>query len=81
MIRWLTELRRRNPLLADSGLFYFFIFVALAILPHFDSRELLGVSVWNKPLKFYISTTILFCTIAWIMADQLSGIARQNISF
>jgi hypothetical protein len=39
------------------------------------------VSVWNKPLKFYISTTILFCTIAWIMADQLSGIARQNISF
>ncbi len=69
MISWFTELRRRNPLLADSGLFYLVVFVALAILPLFDSRELLGVSVWNKPLKFYLSTTILFWTIAWIMAD------------
>jgi uncharacterized membrane protein (DUF485 family) len=69
MISWFTELRQRNPLLADSGLFYLVVFVALAILPLFDSRELLGVSVWNKPLKFYLSTTILFWTIAWIMAD------------
>jgi hypothetical protein len=81
MIRnWCTELRRRNHLLADSGLFYFFIFLTLAILPLFDSRELLGVSVWNKPLKFYISTTILFWTIAWIMADIPNRKAVKFIS-
>jgi hypothetical protein len=73
---WFLELRRRNRLLADSGLLYLFVFVGLAILPIFDSRELLGVSVWNKPLKFFISTTILLWTIGWIMIEipNLKGV-------
>ena len=69
ILSWFLELQRRNRLLANAGLFYLFVFVCLAILPLFDSRELLSVSVWNKPLKFFISTTILFWTIAWIMVD------------
>jgi uncharacterized membrane protein (DUF485 family) len=75
---WFLELRRRNRLLADSGLLYFFVFIGLAILPLFDSRELMGVSVWNKPLKFFISTTILFWTVGWIMADIHN---RKAVSF
>ncbi len=66
---WFLELRRRNRLLADSGLFYFLVFLFLVIVSFFDSRELVGVSVWNKPMKFFSSITILFWTIGWIMAD------------
>jgi hypothetical protein len=33
--------------------------VVLVPLWIFDARELGGVSVWEKPLKFFISSTIL----------------------
>jgi hypothetical protein len=81
MIRtWYLELHRRNRLLALSGLVYLLIALVLAILPLFDSRELLGVSIWNKPLKFFISTTILFWTVGWIMADIQNKNAVSFIS-
>lgn len=63
------ELRRRNKLLADAGLFFLIVFIVLACLPVVDKRELFGVSIWNKPAKFFISTTILVWTIGWIMID------------
>ena len=81
MIRkWFLELRRRNRLSADTGLFYLFVFIGLAILTLFDPRELLGVSVWNKPLKFFVSTTVLFWTIGWIMVDIPNQKAVKFIS-
>lgn len=81
MIRtWYLELYRRNRMLAFSGLVYLFITLVLAILPFFDSRELLGVSIWNKPLKFFISTTVLFWTVGWIMVDIQNKIAVSFIS-
>ncbi len=79
MIRnWYHELRRRNRLLADAGLIYLAIFLILAILPVFDTRELFGVSIWNKPAKFFISITVLFWTIAWIMEDLPQ---RKSVKF
>lgn len=69
MKNWYLELAIRNRLLANSGLIYVVLTLILCLFPLFDSRELFGVSVWNKPVKFYISTTVLLWTIGWIMAD------------
>ena len=74
------ELRRRNRLLADSGLIILIGFLILCVLPIFDSRELFGVSVWNKPAKFFISTTVLLWTIAWIMEDLQQRKSVRKIS-
>jgi hypothetical protein len=82
MIRkWFLELRRRNKLLADFGLVYLFLFLVLVILPLFDLRELFGVSIWNKPAKFFLSTTILIWTIGWIMEDLPQRQAIKFISY
>ena len=40
--------------------------LALAAMP-FDKRKILGVNPWIKPLKFDLSTLIVFVTIAAIL--------------
>ena len=69
MKNWYLELVRRNQFLAYSGLVFLIIALAMCLAPLFDTRELFGVSVWNKPIKFYVSTTVLLWTIGWIMHD------------
>jgi len=62
-------------------LFYFFVFLALAILPLFDSRRIIGGKCLEQTVKIYVSTTILFWTIAWIMADIPNRKAVKFISW
>jgi hypothetical protein len=38
-----------------------------------DSRELLGVSVWEKPIKFYISVAIFSFTYSWLSSFLTRG--------
>jgi len=66
---WYYELERRNPLLAQAGVIGFVLAIGLVFLSFFDQRELLGVSVWNKPIKFFISVSIYFWTMGWLMED------------
>jgi hypothetical protein len=40
-------------------------FVVCSILPMLDNRLLLGVSVWEKPAKFFLSLAVHFATVAW----------------
>jgi hypothetical protein len=62
-----NELNRRNYFLAKSGTFCFLLTALLAFFPFVDPRELLGVSVWIKPLKFFVSVGIFFWTMGWLM--------------
>lgn len=39
--------------------------LVVLVLYFIDSRELLGVSVWEKPLKFLLSTAIYAATFSW----------------
>lgn len=66
---WYYELERRNSLLAKAGVIGFVLAIGLVFLSFFDQRELLGVSVWNKPIKFFISVSIYFWTMGWLMED------------
>lgn len=53
----------------------FSVFGALAVLPFwiFDTRELGGVSVWIKPLKFLISSAIFSITFSWLSSFITKG--------
>jgi hypothetical protein len=56
-MRWLTWTMWAQLALAG---------VSLAGLA-FDSRELLGVSVWLKPLKFEVSIFVFLLTFGWMI--------------
>lgn len=62
-----TELNRRNYFLAKSGTFCFLLAALLAFFPLVDQRELQGVNVWIKPLKFFVSVGIFFWTMGWLL--------------
>ena len=49
--------------------------VAVALIPFWilDSRTLLGVSVWEKPIKFYISVAIFSFTYSWLSSFLTRG--------
>lgn len=49
--------------------------VALIGAAAMDSREVLGVPVWHKPLKFALSFVIMATTLAW-MVDRATGRGR-----
>jgi hypothetical protein len=51
------------------------VVVAVALIPLWilDSRELLGVSVWEKPIKFYISVAIFSFTYSWLSSFLTTG--------
>lgn len=61
------ELNRRNYFLAKSGTFCFLLAALVAFFPFVDPRELQGVSVWLKPMKFFISIGIFFWAMGWLM--------------
>jgi hypothetical protein len=49
--------------------------VAIALIPLWilDSRQLLGVSVWEKPIKFYISVAMFSFTYSWLSSFLTRG--------
>jgi hypothetical protein len=51
------------------------VVVAVALVPLWilDSRELLGVSVWEKPIKFYVSVAIFSFTYSWLSSFLTRG--------
>jgi hypothetical protein len=51
------------------------VVVAVALIPLWilDSRQLLGVSVWEKPIKFYRSVAIFSFTYSWLSSFLTRG--------
>ena len=62
-----AELRRRSPVLAFTGALHLMLLLATMALLLLDSREVLGINVWIKPMKFMASLTIYLWTIAWLI--------------
>ena len=50
--RLASELGRRDPALALQGWVYVVILAVVAAIAPFDSREILGLDPWVKPVKF-----------------------------
>jgi hypothetical protein len=77
----LNELRHRDPLLFWIGAGMMLTFVVCALLSIGDTRTILGINPWIKPMKFLVSTTIFLWTFAWFMPDTRpeSGRARSIV--
>ena len=61
-------LYQRNAVLAIAGLSQLLIAIILLPLFFLDSREVLGINVWIKPIKFFLSATIYLWTLAILLA-------------
>ena len=76
----LREARIGSPLLSATALIFLILFVALYLGTFIGERLFHGVSVWDKPAKFFFSLALHMATLAWGLslvpaADRTSGIA------
>jgi hypothetical protein len=65
----IAELRHRDPLLFWTGALFMLALVVVTLISISDTRQILGLNPWIKPMKFLVSTTIFLWTIAWFMPD------------
>jgi hypothetical protein len=56
-----------NRILTLIGWFHWLLAAALLLIYPFDSRTILGISPWIKPIKFSVSIAIYVWTLAWYM--------------
>ncbi len=67
MIEILNVLKIRNELLFYTGAVYAVMAVVCFILVYVTNIQVLGISAFIKPMKFYISSVIYTFTMAWIL--------------
>lgn len=77
---FLPELRRRNPALFWFGCAMLALFVVACMLYFLDSRMILGVNAWIKPMKFALSILIYSWTFGWMLEYLTSETARRWIT-
>jgi hypothetical protein len=61
------ELHRRSGVLATTGWISLAILAGALVLAPFDSRLVLGINPWIKPIKFALSITFYVWTVAWLL--------------
>lgn len=66
-MNFISELTRRNPLLFWFGVFNIIVGVVCLVLIFMDEIQILGVSRWLKPMKFYFSVGIMILTMGWLL--------------
>ena len=54
-----------SPRLARTAIAFGLLFVVASALTFADARLLYGVSVWEKPAKFFLSLALHMATLAW----------------
>ena len=54
-----------SPLLTRAAMAFTLFFLSVYALTFIDARLLYGVSVWEKPSKFFLSLAIHMATLAW----------------
>jgi hypothetical protein len=61
------ELYRRSRVLTMTGWIHLGLLAAMLAVSPFDSRLVMGINPWIKPIKFAISITIYVWTVAWLL--------------
>lgn len=62
---WFDGLFRREPGFAGTGLLMIALMAPTLFAMVLDSRTLLDVNVWDKPLKFQVALAVYMMTLAW----------------
>ena len=63
------ELRHRDPLLFWTGALMLLALLVATLVSIGDTRQILGLNPWIKPMKFMVSIAIFLWTVAWFMPD------------
>jgi hypothetical protein len=63
------ELRHRDPLLFWTGALLLLKLLIVTLISISDTRQILGLNPWIKPMKFMTSITIFLWTVAWFMPE------------
>lgn len=58
------SLYQGNSLLAVAGLIHLMAGIGLLLYLPFESRQVLGINLWMKPLKFYLSSAVFLWSFA-----------------
>ncbi|MBO0722818.1 MAG: hypothetical protein J2P41_18480 [Blastocatellia bacterium] len=81
-LSFISELRRRNPLLFGLGVAHLVLFCLMLLISPFDHRTVMGINPWIKPMKFAISIAIYALTMAWILGElPMRDVAKRWISW
>ena len=76
----ISELRHRDPLLFWTGALMLLALVVVTLISISDTRQILGLNPWIKPMKFMTSITIFLWTVAWFMPEtQPKPLARALV--
>ena len=70
------SLRGWNPALTWAGLAFLAMMGPSAWLALHDARTIIGVSVWDKPLKFELSIAVFLLMAGWVFTRLPAGWAR-----
>ena len=65
----LSELRHRDALLFWTGAFMLLLLLLATLISISDTRQILGLNPWIKPMKFMTSITFFLWTVAWFMPE------------
>ncbi len=74
-----TRIRTISPALYYCGLAHLALFVLMIIIAQFDHRQLMGINLWTKPVKFAISIAI-YC-LTWPLLLQYFPFERLKQRF
>jgi hypothetical protein len=75
----ISELRHRDPLLFWIGALMLLALVVVTLLSISDTRLILGINPWIKPMKFLTSIAIFLWTVAWFMPETRPSPLARNI--
>lgn len=76
------ELLRRSRVLAITGWIHLALLAGTLVVAPFDSRLVMGINPWIKPIKFALSITIYVWTVAWLLEYlRLPSWAKRIISW
>lgn len=62
MISLLTRIKFHSPALYFCGLAHLVLVILLLLVAQFDHRQLMGINIWMKPIKFALSISVYCLT-------------------
>ena len=74
-----TRIRTISPALYYCGIGHLALFMLMIIIAQFDNRQLMGINLWTKPIKFAISIAI-YC-LTWPLLLQYLPFERIKKRF
>src|ERR1700737_4498812 len=79
---FLCELYRRSRVLAITGWIHLALLAGMLVIFPFDSRLVMGINVWIKPIKFALSIATYVWTVAWLLEYlRLPSWAKRIVSW